>query len=85
MSRVREGADILVRMYDLIDSGQSMEDPHFIYDPGHWRQRAAEARGLAAQLNDPEAKLAMLKIADGYEFLAERAGRRVANGSAQTE
>jgi len=40
---------------------------------------------LAAQLDDPEAKLAMLKIADGYEFLAERAGRRVANGSAQTE
>ena len=71
-------------MVYLIDLGESMENRHFIYGPEHWHQRAAEARGLAAQLNDTEAMRAMLKIADRYELLAERAGRRAANGSAQT-
>jgi hypothetical protein len=61
-----------------------MENLHFIYGPEHWHQRAAEARGLAAQLNDPEAMRAMLKIADRYGLLAERAERRAANGSTQT-
>jgi hypothetical protein len=53
-----------------------MEDPHFIYDPEHWRLRAKEARSLAEGFADLSAKDTMLKIAQGYEDLAERAARR---------
>jgi hypothetical protein len=40
---------------------------HFINEPDHWRARAEEARNLANQMNDPESKDAMLRIADDYE------------------
>jgi hypothetical protein len=36
----------------------------FINDPAHWRERAEEARALAGQIEDPDAKIAMLRIAD---------------------
>jgi hypothetical protein len=45
-------------------------------DPAHWRGRAHEARIIADQMKDPEAKLTMLDIAAGYELLAEGAERR---------
>jgi hypothetical protein len=43
----------------------------FINDPGHWRQRAEEARTIAEQMNEPQSKEAMLRIAKDYEHLAE--------------
>ena len=43
---------------------------HFINEPDHWRARSEEARNLANQMNDPESKDAMLRIADDYERLA---------------
>ena len=46
---------------------------HSINDPKHWLDRAKEARALAEQMNDPEAKRTMLKNADDYERLAQRA------------
>ena len=55
----------------------------FINDPEHWRQRAEEARTIADQMHDPQSKEAMLKIAEDYERLGERAERR-AKGSDQT-
>jgi hypothetical protein len=55
-----------------------MDTSHFIYDPEHWRQRAKEARAIAGSLNDPEAKRSMLKIADEYDLLAQRAEERSA-------
>jgi hypothetical protein len=51
---------------------------HFINEPDHWRARAEEARNLANQMNDPESKDAMLRIADDYERLANRAENRAA-------
>jgi hypothetical protein len=51
---------------------------HPINDPKHWLDRAKEARTLAEQMDDPEAKRTMLKNADDYERLAERAGERAA-------
>ena len=45
-----------------------------INDPKHWLDRAKEARALAEQMSDPEAKRTMLKNADDYERLAQRAG-----------
>src|SRR5262249_26543728 len=40
---------------------------HSINDPNHWLRRAKEARALAEQMDDPEAKRTMLKNADDYE------------------
>jgi len=48
-----------------------------ISDPEYWRRRAEEARTLAAELTDPEAKRKMLKIAEDYETLARRPERRL--------
>jgi hypothetical protein len=45
-------------------------------DPAHWHLRAQEAQLLAAQLDDPVAKAATLKIAEAYERLATRAAKR---------
>jgi hypothetical protein len=42
----------------------------------HWRDRATEARTLAAQIDDPVAKLAILTIAESYDQFAERAAAR---------
>jgi len=48
-----------------------------INDPKHWRERAEEARVHAEQMADPEAKQTMLKIAEDYEKLAQRAEQRL--------
>lgn len=48
----------------------------FINDPAHWRQRAGEARTIAEQMNDPQSKESMVRIAKDYERLAERAEQR---------
>jgi hypothetical protein len=47
-------------------------------DAKHWRERAGEARRVAAQLTDVASRNMMLKIADDYDRLAERAELRVA-------
>ncbi len=52
--------------------------PSVIDDPDHWRQRAVEAFALAEQMADADAKRAMVKIAEEYERLAERAEERIA-------
>ena len=47
------------------------------WPPGSgWQKIAEEARILANQMNDAEAKIAMLRIAEGYERLAQRAERQ---------
>lgn len=42
-------------------------------DPEHWRARADEARAVAEMMSNEETRMSMLKIAEGYEHLAERA------------
>ena len=49
-------------------------------DPEHWRERAEEARYVAEQISDPEAREIMLRIAVDYERLAEHAQRRATRG-----
>jgi hypothetical protein len=48
-----------------------------INDPKHWRQRAQEARTVADELTDPDAKRRMLRTAADYEELARRAEKRL--------
>jgi hypothetical protein len=51
---------------------------HLLNDPSHWRERAKAMRVHAEQIDDPESKGMMLKIADDYESLAQRAEARMA-------
>jgi hypothetical protein len=53
----------------------------FIHDPKHWRDRAEEARMLAEMIGDETSKQMMLRIADDYEKLAERAELRTQGAS----
>ena len=49
---------------------------YIINDPKHWRERAKEARAIADEMNEREAKQTMLGIARDYVRLAERAEAR---------
>lgn len=44
----------------------------------HWQALAEEARAIADQMTDPQAKLILLTIARGYDRLAQRAATRQA-------
>jgi hypothetical protein len=50
-------------------------------DAKHWRERAEEARRIAAQFTDLESRKLMLKVAADYDRLAERAALRIAKDS----
>ena len=45
-------------------------------DENHWLDRAAEMRVLASTTNDIEAQAAMVRLADVYDKLADRAELR---------
>jgi hypothetical protein len=45
-------------------------------DAQYWRDRAEEVRASAEAMHDPVARQTLLKIAEEYETLAERAERR---------
>jgi hypothetical protein len=44
-----------------------------IYDAKHWRDRAAEMRVLSDEMKDFEARTLMLKLANDYDKIADRA------------
>jgi hypothetical protein len=48
------------------------------YEISLWLQMSAKARAVAGDLHDPEMKQEMLRIAEGYDALAERAAVLVA-------
>jgi len=53
----------------------------FINDPEHWRHRAEEIRTLADDMKDEISKQMMLRIAQDYERLAQRAEQRAKRSS----
>jgi hypothetical protein len=61
-----------------------MASRSFLNDPAHWRDRAEEARTRAEQINDPRSRKMMLRVADDYELLANRAETRVSGRSPKT-
>jgi hypothetical protein len=50
-------------------------------DPGYWRDRAEELRAIAADLKEDSAREAILKCAEDYDVLAQRAERRLKTGN----
>jgi len=55
---------------------------HGINDAKHWRDRAAEMRALSDQIKDPQAQRMMLKLANDYDKLADRAEDRASRDKA---
>jgi hypothetical protein len=53
-----------------------MADSSIRHDARHWRERAAEARANAANLDDLDARRLMLEVATTYERLAKDAEAR---------
>jgi hypothetical protein len=45
------------------------------FEPQRWRDRAEEARNIAARILDPITRRTMLEIAESYEGLARRAAQ----------
>jgi len=58
-----------------------MAHPSLQDDPKHWRQLAQDARAIADQLEDPDARRIMLDIAECYEQLASLAQSKDSSGS----
>ena len=58
-----------------------MRDTKHFNDPGHWHDRAEEARVLAEQMSDDLSRKMMLGIAADYEKLAMRATLRLGGES----
>jgi hypothetical protein len=55
---------------------------HGINDAKHWRDRAAQMRVLSDEIKDPQAQRMMLRLANDYDKLADRAEDRAARDKA---
>jgi hypothetical protein len=55
----------------------------FINDSEHWLQRAEQMRILADEVHDEQAKETILRIANEYGYLAERAEQRAKGSPSQ--
>ena len=50
-----------------------MPERAVINDPDYWRKRAEEMRALSETMDDVEARAIMLRLAEDYDKLADRA------------
>ena len=51
-----------------------------VIDNEHWRDRAAEMRAISELITDPETVAIMLRLANDYDLLADRADIRSNGG-----
>src|SRR5262249_5046964 len=58
-----------------LNKESSMPASH-VNDVSHWRDRAAEMRALSEMMTNVEATAIMLRLADDYDLLADRAAAR---------
>jgi hypothetical protein len=56
-----------------------------IWGPGHWRYRAEEARTVADQMTNEEARTIMRRIANDYDRLAKLAEDQLAAQEKQND
>jgi len=61
-----------------LDPSNTEEPSSYAEDPVFWFSRAQEARVMAETMHYAESRLALLRIAEIYTKLAERAQRRLA-------
>jgi hypothetical protein len=54
-----------------------MPSRKFVWDPGHWRYRAEEARTVADKMTHEEARTIMRRIANDYDRLAKLAEEQI--------
>jgi CRP/FNR family transcriptional regulator, cyclic AMP receptor protein len=67
----------------MATTGLVMSRTNLWNDPAHWRARGEEMRVLAEGVSDLKAKKRMLKMAEEYDKLAQRAEERAANHPSQ--
>jgi hypothetical protein len=68
--KAKDGARLNGATLMLSDQGVTPPDPARINDPKHWREKAEQAIALTKEMADPEAREAMLKVAEQHERLA---------------
>ena len=56
-----------------------MPSRKLIWDPGHWRLRAEEARTIADQMTHEDARTIMRRIANNYDRLVKVAEEQLAD------
>jgi hypothetical protein len=56
--------------------------PRSVDDPKHWYDRAAEMRVLADDMKNDETQAMMLRLADDYDKLGDRAADRAKHKAA---
>ena len=59
--------------------------PSLLNNVRHWLDRAEEARAVAGQMNDPDAKRVMFGIAEGYHPMVKFVRERLAKSRSATK
>jgi hypothetical protein len=63
-------------------TGVTSMTPSPVNNSKHWRERAAQMRALSDNMSDSHTVAAMLRVADDYDMLADRADVRSNGGEA---
>ena len=62
------------------EASEALMPASHVNDSKHWRDRAAQMRALSEMMKDIDAATIMLRLADDYDMLADRANARRSGG-----